>query len=145
MYNRLDELKKEEIKQKISLDFNKIKMGIQEVEDATYKLSTNEKIKPNLATKEAVIKAIADKNVTKLREISNYFCAVSGIYSRILRYMAFMYRYDWMVTPYINDETTNHDKLLKLVNHLINLFVLTNLLQIHLHHKFSLFLFQILI
>lgn len=113
MYNRLDELKKEEIKQKISLDFNKIKMGIQEVEDATYKLSTNEKIKPNLATKEAVIKAIADKNVTKLREISNYFCAVSGIYSRILRYMANMYRYDWYVTPYVLDDNVDTKKLVK--------------------------------
>ena len=113
MYNRLNELKKEEIKQKISLDFNKIKMGIQEVEDATYKLSTNEKIKPNLATKEAVIKAIADKNVTKLREISNYFCAVSGIYSRILRYMANMYRYDWYVTPYVLDDNVDTKKLVK--------------------------------
>ena len=111
MYNRLDEIKKEAIKQKISLDFEKIKMGIQEVDDAVLKLGSTQKARPNLATKEVVLKAIADKDVTKLREISEYFCAVSGIYSRILRYMANMYRYDWYVTPYVLDDKVDQKKL----------------------------------
>jgi len=38
-----------------------------------------------------------------MREISNYFYKISGIYQRLCRYMAYMYRYDWLVTPYYND------------------------------------------
>ena len=37
-----------------------------------------------------------------MREISNFFYKTSGIYSRLCRYMAYLYRYDWMITPYIN-------------------------------------------
>jgi len=37
-----------------------------------------------------------------MREISNFFYKTSGIYSRLCRYMAYLYRYDWFITPYIN-------------------------------------------
>lgn len=37
-----------------------------------------------------------------MREISNFFYRSSGIYSRLCRYMAYLYRYDWFITPYIN-------------------------------------------
>lgn len=37
-----------------------------------------------------------------MREISNFFYKTSGIYNRLVRYMAFLYRYDWMITPYIH-------------------------------------------
>ena len=48
-----------------------------------------------------------------MREISDFFYKTSGIYARIIRYMAFMYRYDQMVTPYVNDEDTKKEKILK--------------------------------
>ena len=35
---------------------------------------------------------------------SNFFFKTSGIYSRLCKYMANLYRYDWMITPYINEE-----------------------------------------
>ena len=38
-----------------------------------------------------------------MRDISNYFYKISGIYQRLCRYMAYMYRYDWLVTPYYTD------------------------------------------
>ena len=47
-----------------------------------------------------------------MRQISNFFYNCSGIYSRMLRYMAFMYRYDWYVTPYVDDKQSNKDKIL---------------------------------
>ena len=34
-----------------------------------------------------------------MREISDFYFKTCGIYSRILRYMAYMYNYDWFVTP----------------------------------------------
>ena len=42
-------------------------------------------------------------DVARLREISNFFYRTSGIYSRMCRYMAFLYRYDWFITPYIGN------------------------------------------
>ena len=36
-----------------------------------------------------------------MRDISNFFYRTSGIYSRLCRYMAYLYKYDWFVTPYI--------------------------------------------
>lgn len=47
-----------------------------------------------------------------LREISNFFYKTSGIYNRLCRYMAYMYKYDWLVTPYINSDSVKQDKLL---------------------------------
>jgi len=38
-----------------------------------------------------------------MRDISNYFYKISGIYQRLCRYMAYMYRYDWLVTPYYSN------------------------------------------
>ena len=46
-----------------------------------------------------------------MRSISNYFYKISGIYRRLCRYMAYMYRYDWLVTPYYT-ELIKPDKLL---------------------------------
>jgi len=47
------------------------------------------------------MKAINDGNVTEMRNISNFFYKTSGIYSRLCRYMAYLYKYDWFITPYI--------------------------------------------
>ena len=44
--------------------------------------------------------------------MSNYFFEISGIYERICRYYAFLYRYDWFCTPYINDDKINTDKVI---------------------------------
>lgn len=41
-----------------------------------------------------VAKAIETHDVKALREISNHFYLKSGIYSRLCRYMAFLYKYD---------------------------------------------------
>lgn len=57
-----------------------------------------------------------------MREISNFFYKTSGIYSRLCRYMAYLYRYDWAVTPYINSKSVSTDKILsgfyKVLNYL---------------------------
>lgn len=46
-----------------------------------------------------VERAIEDNDVRFLREISNVYFDRSGIYSRLCRYMAYLYRYDWYLTP----------------------------------------------
>ena len=94
------------------IDFNKIKVGPKTLDDAVMRFGDLRKANPNLADKEKVLRAIKDYDLKTMREISNYFYRTSGIYSRILRYMAFMYRYDWFITPYVNDENIKTEKLL---------------------------------
>ena len=62
--------------------------------------------------KAAVIQAIENGDYEEMINISDYYYKTSGIYNRLCRYMAYLYRYDWMVTPYINDESQKTDKLL---------------------------------
>lgn len=40
---------------------------------------------------------MANRDYETLREISNHFYRISGIYRRICDYVATMYRYDWYV------------------------------------------------
>ena len=94
------------------IDFNKMKVGPKTLDDAVMRFGDLRKANPNLADKEKVLRAIKDYDLKTMREISNYFYRTSGIYSRILRYMAFMYRYDWFITPYVNDENIKTEKLL---------------------------------
>ena len=94
------------------VDFNKIKIGAKILDDAVLKLGDYKNINPRLADKKTILRAIDTYDLKTMREVSDFFYKASGIYSRILRYMAFMYRYDWMVTPYINDEKVKQEKLL---------------------------------
>jgi hypothetical protein len=95
-----------------TLDFNKIKVGAKLLDDAILKLGELRKINPQLADKQNVLRAINTYDLKAMREISRFFYRISGIYARIIRYMAFMYRYDWMVTPYVNDDKIKQEKLL---------------------------------
>lgn len=77
-----------------SLDFNKIKVGAKVLDDAIIKLGNYKNINPRLADKGNVLRAITTYDLKLMREISDFFYKTSGIYARIIRYMAFMYRYD---------------------------------------------------
>ena len=94
------------------LDFNKIKVGAKVLDDAVLQLGDLKKTNPQFANKAFVLKTIYDHDLKTMREISNFYYDVSGIYSRMIRYMAFMYRYDWFITPYVNDKKVKKEKLL---------------------------------
>lgn len=96
----------------VPVDFSKIRIGVKSISDATLKLGDLKKISPTLANKQNVLRAIHCGDVEKMRQISNYFYKVSGIYQRLCRYMAYMYRYDWLVTPHYADDI-NTKKLLE--------------------------------
>lgn len=91
--------------------YNKIKFGAKTLDDAIFKLGDLKKANPRLADKATVLQAINNNDLDTMREISEFFYRVSGIYSRIIRYMAFMYRYDWYVTPFIEDEKMKPEKV----------------------------------
>ena len=95
----------------VPVDFAKIRVGVKSVSDAILKLGDLRKVNPQLADKEQVLRAIHYGDLERMRDISNYFYKISGIYQRLCRYMAYMYRYDWLVTPYYSD-LIKPDKLL---------------------------------
>lgn len=88
----------------VPIDFSKIKIGAKELKDAILNLGDYNKVDQNFAKKESVLKALYNRNCVEMREISNFYFQTSGIYSRLCKYMAYMYRYDWMITPYINEK-----------------------------------------
>lgn len=95
------------------LDFSKMKIGLRTVGDAIIDVGSFKKANKNYGDKDFVLKAIDKKDYNTLREISDYFYESSGIYYRLCRSLAFLYRYDWFVTPYVNDiEKVNENKIL---------------------------------
>lgn len=96
----------------VSTDFSKIRVGIKTLDNAILELGDYKKVNPRLGDKHEVLRAINSCNYNDMREISNFFYKTSGIYSRLCRYMAYLYRYDWMVTPYINSDNVKTDKIL---------------------------------
>ncbi len=86
--------------------------GAKVLEDAVLDLGNLKKINPELADKDNVLRAINNYDLKLMREISLYFYRTSGIYSRLVRYMAFMYRYDSFLTPYVNGDNIKTEKVL---------------------------------
>jgi hypothetical protein len=70
------------------LEFGKMKVGKKTLQDAALDLSTLKQANKNYGNKANVIKALANKDVNTLREVSNYFYRTNGIYFRICNYFA---------------------------------------------------------
>lgn len=121
MINRKEEIKKKGFKMSfvdstsnsetqnsfVPVDFSKIKVGAKTLEDAILDLGNYQKVDKRFTRRELILKSLYDNDYAEMREISKFYFETSGIYSRLCKYMAYMYRYDWMVTPYINDEVAS--------------------------------------
>ena len=103
-----------------NFDFAKIRIGSKKLEDAILDLDTYKRVNPRLGDKDFVLRAINENKDRDLRQISDFFYRTSGIYSRLCRYMAYLYRYDWMVTPYINSDSMKKEKILDGFNKVLN-------------------------
>ena len=66
------------------------------------------------------MRAIMDNNVEELRNISNFYYNISGIYERVCNYFAYLYRFDWYVVPEIMDENLKEEKILKDFSKVLN-------------------------
>ena len=84
------------------IDFSKIRVWLKTLQDATIDIGSYRRINPRCGDKDFVLTAINNGNIDAMREISNFFYKTSGIYNRMCRYMAYIYRYDWMITPIVN-------------------------------------------
>lgn len=115
MKNRLQGIKQQDTQAVVdtpSVDFSKITIGTKKVEDATFQYGDFYQIDKNIADRKRVLEAIERGNLGDMRTISDFFYKSSGIYNRLCRYMAYMYRYDWFVTPYNNSDASNPTKIL---------------------------------
>lgn len=83
-------------------NYGKIRLGLQTVDDATFNIGSYYKLNQQYGDKDYVLRAINSYNLPKMRAISNFYYKTSGIYSRLLRYIAYLHRYDWMITPVVN-------------------------------------------
>ena len=96
-----------------SYDFNKMK-----IDGTTYRneviLNTGLHDRKRMrAKREDIVKALENQEVTRLREYSNFYFTVSGIYSRLCRYVSYLYRYDWFVTPIVLDKKIPETKVIE--------------------------------
>ena len=66
-----------------------------------------------MCDKREIMRAIVNKDYRRLRDISEFFYAASGIYQTICNYFAFLYRYDWYIYPENVKETAKSDKVIE--------------------------------
>lgn len=101
----------------MAMRYNSIKAaGSRVIEDATLNLDTLPKLNRKFRNKNFILKAIEDKNIPLMREISDYYYRTSGIYSRVCNYFAYLYRYDWFITPRLGTEDKDEKTVEKLLN-----------------------------
>ncbi len=87
------------------MDFSKIKVDKGILTDAVIS-GPLKRINSTYADKDYVLRAMSTGNVENMRKISDFFYKTSGIYSRLCRYLAYLFRYDWYITPYISGGDT---------------------------------------
>ena len=113
-------------------DFGKIRAGAQTLEDAIIDLNYYKKLNSTLGDKKQVLQALQRNNYAELRKISNLFYETSGIYQRLCKYLAYLYRFDWYVVPfglelYTEEEVPKESRLQKeffgLLNYLDNSYL----------------------
>lgn len=106
-----DEENQDQMDTYVSTDFSRVGRGVKALADAIFKLGDYQRLGPRIIDRDDIIKAIHTGDYSRMREISNFFYKTSGIYQRLCRYMAYMYRYDWLVTPYY-EEGSKQEKVL---------------------------------
>ena len=101
-----------------SLNFNKIMVGKQKLSDNIALLMKDNLGRDYRTTlgnidRDFVVRALETKNLAQLRTLSQYFFSTNGIYMRLCRYLAYLYRYDYFITPIIIDESIKETKIVE--------------------------------
>ena len=80
--------------------------------------------------KSVILSAIQNKELETLREISDFYYDISGIYKRGCEYIAFLNRYDYFVTPYTKQgKKVNNNKVLTQFYNILEYLDKSNLKQ----------------
>ena len=96
-------------------NFNKIKVGKSILRDDVvsnldYFDSLSRKKKYD---REKIERAIEKNDLETLRLISDYFYRSNGIYQRLCKYLATLFRYDWFITPNRYDNKIKDEKVIE--------------------------------
>lgn len=95
--------------------FNSVPVGSETLSDDVFFNVGSEKnriVSSRKVKQKEIEDAIERNDLQKLREISNLYFKKSGIYSRLCRYMAFLYKYDWIVMPVIYSENMDKKRII---------------------------------
>lgn len=92
-------------------DYSKMVVGVRSLDDAVITLGNYKKLNPRM-TKENIQRAISTGDVETMREASEFFFRISGIYRRLCKHLANLYRYDWTITPFNASGKVAPDKVL---------------------------------
>lgn len=112
------------------IDYSKVRVGIKQLEDAIIETPLKH-VSRNYTDKEYILNCLHKGDIKTLKQISQFFYRTSGIYGRLCRYLAFMYRYDWYIVPYVDggdtfpDDGTKGDISAQRVNKIIDNFFKT--------------------
>ena len=108
-------------------EYGSMKADKKLLEDISINVNTLKTMNKAYTNKIAILKALKDKDLVSLREISNYFYRTSGIYFRVCNYFAQMYRYDWYIVPEVYDKQMKEDKIVadfnKVLTYLDNSYI----------------------
>lgn len=96
-----------------SLDYNQIRIGRSVLKDDAFIDIDYLKPKQRRMKRSDIERAINYQDLNKIRDISLYFYYSNGIYERLCRYMAYLYRYDWYITPIKYDDKIRDIKVLE--------------------------------
>lgn len=80
-----------------------MKVGLRVLDDTIFDVNNFKNVKKEFGDKQYILERIYKKDCKALRKISNYFYEANGIYQRLCRYLAFLYRYDWYVTTFCDN------------------------------------------
>ncbi len=100
----------------VPTEYKRIKVGVKNLDDAVLNLGSIKASLPGhgYTQKATILRALADNDLTELRNISNFYYNMNGIYQRVCNYFAFLYRYDWYVVPEIyGADEVKEEKVLK--------------------------------
>ena len=98
--------------EKAPLDFNKIRIGNKTyANDVTANIDFFKTGLKAQTKRDRIMRALEDNNLKELRNYSNYYFNNSGIYSRLCRYMAYLFKYDWVITPIQYDTKVKPEKV----------------------------------
>ena len=95
-------------------DFGKLRLGLQTMNNVVANLGTYKQVNSNYGSKNFILNAMNEHDYATIREVSKYFYENSGIYKEICDYAAYLFKYDWYVTCYVDDlDGEKEEKILK--------------------------------
>lgn len=101
---------------KESLDFAAMRVGKRTLVDdvvADFGHCVVRRRNNRMFKQEDVDRMLKECRIEELRELSNYFFRKSGIYQRLCRYLAYLYRFDWFITPIVQAKEIKSDKVVE--------------------------------